>query len=212
MSVETDENLASLRERKHTLRREMLERRRMLPAEERKRASEIVRARTMEQPEVREAATVMLYASTQEELDLFPLMEAFLRAGKRIALPYIVEKGHIEARLVLTIEELVEGAYGILAPNPAQSGLVLPEEIDVVIVPGAAFAEDGGRLGLGGGYYDRFLPRAAHALRLALAYDFQVIPRIPMASHDAYVDCILTERRFLRPYRGRYDKTFEEEV
>ena len=74
------------------------------------------------------------------------------------------------------------------------------------------FAEDGGRLGLGGGYYDRFLPRAAHALRLALAYDFQVIPRIPMASHDAYVDCILTERRFLRPYRGRYDKTFEEEV
>ena len=87
MSVETDENLASLRERKHTLRREMLERRRMLPAEERKRASEIVRARAMEQPEVREAATVMLYASTQEELDLFPLMEAFLRAGKRIALP-----------------------------------------------------------------------------------------------------------------------------
>ena len=161
---------------------------------------------------MREAATVMLYASTQEELDLFPLMEAFLRAGKRIALPYIVEKGHIEARLVLTIEELVEGAYGILAPDPAQSALVLPEEIDVVIVPGAAFAEDGGRLGLGGGYYDRFLPRAAHALRLALAYDFQVIPRIPMASHDAYVDCILTERRFLRPYRGRYDKTFEEEV
>ena len=201
MSAETGENLALLREQKRTLRREMLEHRRALPAEECRRASEIVRARTMEQSEVREAATVMLYASTQEELDLFPLMEAFLRAGKRIALPYIVEKGHIEARLVLTIEELVEGAYGILAPDPAQSALVLPEEIDVGIVPGAAFAEDGGRL-----------PRAAHALRLALAYDFQVIPRIPMASHDAYVDCILTERRFLRPYRGRYDKTFEEEV
>jgi len=212
MPAQSDETMVQMREQKRTLRREMLERRRVFSPEERRRASEIVRTRTAELPEVQAAKTVMLYASTPEEVDLFPLIEVLLRTGKRVALPYIVGKGHMEARLLLTVEELVAGAYGILTPDPARREIISPEEIDVVIVPGAAFAEDGGRLGLGGGYYDRFLPRTAGALRLVLAYDFQVIPEIPMAPYDAYVDRILTERRDIRPRRVRYDKTFEEEV
>ena len=61
-----------------------------------------------------------------------------------------------------------------------------------MIVPGAAFDVSGGRLGLGGGYYDRFLPLAANAKKIAFAYGFQLVENLPLEPHDAKVDLILT--------------------
>lgn len=209
MQAQTDTDV--LQARKRALRREMLARRRAVSTEERGRIGALIRDRALRLRALREAGTVMLYAATAEEIDLFPLMTSLLQAGKRTAFPYIVGKGLMEARAVAAPEALTEGAFGISAPDPACSMRVPPEEIGVVVVPGAAFAADGSRLGLGGGYYDRFLPRAAHALRLVLAYDFQIVPEIPTASHDMRVDCILTERRMIR-CRDVQDKTFEEEV
>ena len=145
----------------------------------------------------------MLYASTAEEIDLFPLMEALLANGHRIALPEITGKGVMEARAFSSMDGLIEGAFGILTPAPECSAQIQPGEIDLVIVPGTAFSPDGRRLGLGGGYYDRFLPRATHAERLVLAFDFQIVPAVPMAAWDARVDRILTERRSMDCRNGR---------
>ena len=207
---ETDADV--LRARKGALRGDMTARRRAVPARERSRLGIVLRTRVMRLRAVQDADLVMLYASTAEEVDLFPLMEALLQAGKRVALPRIVGKGLMEAWAIPAVDVLTAGAFGIAAPDPARSTRVSPAEIDVIVVPGAAFAAGGERLGLGGGYYDRFLPQAARALRLALAYDFQIVSEIPMAPHDAYVDCILTERRMIRCHGMRCDKTFEEEV
>lgn len=177
------------------LRREMLARRRAFSAEERRRASQIICARAMTVPALQNARTIMLYASTVEEIDLAPLTERLLSEGRRIALPRIVGKGLMEAWELPAMDALMEGAFGILTPDTVRSVRIPAGEIDVVIVPGAAFAADGGRLGLGGGYYDRFLPQAERALRLVLAFDFQIAPDIPMGVQDARVDIILTERR-----------------
>ncbi|WP_295165404.1 5-formyltetrahydrofolate cyclo-ligase [Selenomonas sp. F0473] len=212
MPAEADTELHLLSEQKRVLRREMLKLRRAVPAEGRARADETIRTKAMALTPLREAETVMLYASTPEEIDLFPMMEALLRQGKRVVLPYIVGKGLMEVRSIPRADALVEGAFGIPAPDLARSAPVSPEEIDVVIVPGAAFTPDGGRLGLGGGYYDRFLPRAANALRIALAYDVQIVTEVPTAPHDAYVDYILTERRLMRRKMCNDNLTFEEEV
>ena len=74
----------------------------------------------------------------------------------------------------------------------------LAEEIDLAIVPGAAFTAEGARLGLGGGYYDRYLgERARGAYRIALAFDALLTADVPMAAHDIDVAEIITESRHL---------------
>ena len=190
-----------IRAEKKTLRQELLSRRRTLSPEQRAHAGSVITAQVL--PELKQAGTVMLYASMPEEIDLFPLMEELISAGTRIALPEITGRGMMEARELPAMDALTHGAFDIPTPDPARGARILPEEIDVVIVPGAAYDAGGGRLGLGGGYYDRFLPRATHAERLVLAFDFQIVPAVPMAAWDARVDRILTERRSMDCRNGR---------
>jgi len=182
---------------KKVLRREMLARRRALSTAERTRASKMICARVQALTVLQEARTMMLYASTEEEINLYPLMEVLLTEGRRIVLPEITGRGVMEARELPAMDALTDGTFGILSPDPMRGNIVAPEEIDVIIVPGAAFDEKGGRLGLGGGYYDRFLPRAGNAVRLVLAFDFQIVPDVPMGAQDARVDVILTERHMI---------------
>jgi 5-formyltetrahydrofolate cyclo-ligase len=73
--------------------------------------------------------------------------------------------------------------------------VVSPEDIDLVIVPGAAFTPAGARLGLGGGYYDRYLPKLTRARRVALIFDGQVVDQVPVEEHDQFVDELVTEQR-----------------
>jgi 5-formyltetrahydrofolate cyclo-ligase len=72
------------------------------------------------------------------------------------------------------------------------------ECIDLAIVPGIAFDEKGARLGSGRGYYDRFIPRLAITTRkVALTLEDQIVPQIPVESHDRHVDIIITDRRII---------------
>ena len=200
-----------LQERKSALRRKMLARRRAFSPTERRALDAVIRERAMQLPVLQRARTVMLYASTADEIDLFPLMTALLEKGRRAAFPEITGKGMMEARELSSPDLLIEGAFGILTPDPARSVQIPPDEIDLIIVPGAAFSADGSRLGLGGGYYDRYLPRAEGACRLVLAYDVQVVSEIPTGTQDALVDCILTERRTIC-CRDAVMNNLEEEV
>jgi 5-formyltetrahydrofolate cyclo-ligase len=75
---------------------------------------------------------------------------------------------------------------------------VAPEAIDWVLVPGVAFDPQGGRLGYGGGYYDRLLPLLpSMTRRVAGAFELQVVERVPAAPHDLRVDAVITELREL---------------
>lgn len=88
---------------------------------------------------------------------------------------------------------LKPGAYGILEPafNPKRLGD--PEKLDLAVVPGAAFDRDGGRLGRGEGYFDRFLKEAGRAYKIGLAFKFQLVEKVPSEAHDVRVDEVLTE-------------------
>lgn len=79
--------------------------------------------------------------------------------------------------------------------NDVSERVVVPlAHIDVVILPGVGFDREGGRLGYGGGYYDRFLPRLrADACKIAVAYELQILPQVPLEPHDMRLDVLVTE-------------------
>lgn len=137
----------------------------------------------------------MAYASTPEELQLTELFAACLAEGKTLAIPLIVGKGVMQAVEVPSLDALEVGEFNILTVKRELRKIVDPAQIDCVIVPGLAFDVSGGRLGMGGGFYDRFLPLAVNAKKIALAYDFQFVDSLPIETHDAKIDAILTTER-----------------
>lgn len=92
------------------------------------------------------------------------------------------------------LEDLEEGSFGIREPKSSMRMCPI-EAIDLVITPGVMYDEDGRRIGTGGGYYDTFFHRNTHALRVGLAYDYQILKAIPTEIHDEKMDMIITESR-----------------
>jgi 5-formyltetrahydrofolate cyclo-ligase len=148
-------------------------------------------------PEYAAARTVMFYVDHASEVRTRCLFPAVWAAGKRIVVPHCVEN-EILLFLLEIMEELAPGTLGILEPRIELRNLpgrqVDANQLDLIVVPGLAFDARGGRLGQGKGYYDRFLARAAAGAPLvALAFECQMFPEIPMLPGDVYVDMVLTE-------------------
>ena len=160
--------------------------------------------RFMELPEYQRAATVMFYVDVRSEVRTRHDLPQALSGGRRIVIPYCVE-GQLELFHLESMEELETGAYRILEPRSelrTVSEKRIPiEELDLVMVPGVAFDRRGGRIGHGKGYYDKLLERARRDTPLvALAFECQLFPEIPMQPHDVFMNKIVTEQGV---YEGR---------
>jgi len=95
-------------------------------------------------------------------------------------------------------QELIPGPRGVLEPDASSCKIVPMDRIDIAIIPGLAFDEKGGRIGSGTGYYDRLIPRLAiTTCKVALTFEEQIIPQVPMESHDKHVDIIITDKRII---------------
>ncbi len=184
-----------LKARKAVLRREFLAKRAALPFDERDRIGHALTEKFTATEFYREAKVLMAYASTPDELQLNELFAACFNAGKVLAIPLIVGKGLMRAVAVPSFDALEMGAFGIQTVKRELRQFVEPAQIDCVIVPGLAFDVSGGRLGLGGGFYDRFLPQAVNARKIALAYDFQLLESLPLEPHDFRINGVLTPER-----------------
>lgn len=185
---------ATLQERKRHVREVTLDRRgRMTPAHH-QRASQRIRERTLELPTIREAKAVFVFVSFGSEVDTHPLIDALLADGKSVAVPRIVDDTTIRAVTVRGLDDLEEGRWGILAPRDDAPTAEPPE---AAIVPGVAFTERRDRLGHGRGYYDRWLADNAGAVTIALGFELQIVPEIPVEAHDRPVDYLVTEERVL---------------
>ena len=118
---------------------------------------------------------------------------AALEAGKTLAVPLCMGPGVMQARAVRSLEELAPaGPYGIPEP-PAGAPEVPPQRLALCVLPCLAAAPDGTRLGYGGGYYDRFLPLACNAVKIALCRAALLEPVLPRECHDVRADFVLTE-------------------
>jgi 5-formyltetrahydrofolate cyclo-ligase len=194
-----------MRDQKARIRREVAARFAALAAGELADRSAALRARLEQLAEFRSAGSFLLYASMADEVDTAPLIDDLLAAGRPVFLPVCrPDRAEFDAVSIRSrAADLVPGKYGILEPRaglvPADSG-----DLEFALVPGLAFDRRGGRLGRGGGYYDRVLARLGDsALRVALALDFQVYPAVPAGEHDQRVDLLVTEREVIRTGRER---------
>ena len=143
-------------------------------------------------PAFARARRVALYAPVRGEIDPSQLRDLLHGRGAEVAYPRVVST--VPALLafcsVAPGEPLAPGKFGI--PEPRAAAEI--GELDLIFVPGIAFARDGQRLGFGHGYYDRALAAAPRALRIGLCHEFQLVDRLPPRPGDEAVDLVLTPR------------------
>lgn len=148
------------------------------------------------EPRFAESEHIFCYVSMSGEVDTHPLIRGCLTQGKSVSIPRVLpDSNSIEARGVSDWDDdiWIDGPFGIREPDPDMTDFVPPETIDCVIVPGLAFDAEGYRLGRGKGYYDRFLAAiGGRAFRVAPAFDFQLVERVPREPHDEKVHLVLT--------------------
>ncbi len=183
---------------KPNLRREMRATLRALSPAMRAEASLLICRVAANHPAFRKAKCVALFAPLPSEPDIHPLIEEAWAEGKRVALPYMLERRtrpELNWHAVASWEEVVaRGPMGLREPDPVRCPLLAPEEIDCVFVPGLAFDEEGHRLGRGGGFYDSFLGHAPNKVTcIGLFFANQKVKRVPREAHDYALGAVITE-------------------
>lgn len=191
---------------KDSVRRQALQARGSLSAAEREEKSRAAVDRIAALPEFRAARTVMLYRAVRGELSLDALPAHPASAGKRFVYPCCVSRTEMKAMLPGSWKT---GAFGIPEPSEEDSETVPGEEIGLIVCPCTAFDDRGMRLGMGAGYYDRFLPGCPDAVLAAAAYEAQHFPSLPASSRDIPMDLAVTEENlYLFPGRKQPDRPF----
>ncbi len=180
---------------KESLRAAMLERRERLdPAQAEDCASRIAR-RLLNRSEVAEALDIGIYSPVRGEVGTKDCYEGLKKRPVRIYLPRIITVPRINLEFVRIDDwgQLVKGYAGILEPEAGLPATPLAQ-ISLLVVPGVAFDLQGDRLGWGKGFYDRVLWRF-RGVRIGLAYDFQILEKIPTVASDEKVNLVISELR-----------------
>lgn len=151
-------------------------------------------ARILRSEAYRQAQRLLIYAAAGGEVNLSAVAAQAAQDGKQVAWPVCLPAHQMTAAAPLSERAWARGAYGIAAPVLAQSAVLPPETLDLVIAPCTAFDAACRRLGMGGGYYDRYLPQCTGATVWAAAYECQRVDAVTAQPHDRRMDACVTER------------------
>ena len=179
---------------KSQLKNQILEKRNALTNEEAAEKSKAIIEKLFSLDEYQKSKSVMFYVSIKNEVGTREAINESLKS-KSVIVPK-VKIGEIEPSLIISLDNLIEGKFGVL--EPIESMIVPFKKIDLVIVPGIAFDKKCHRIGYGLGYYDKFLKKVPKAVKIGLCFDFQLVDEIPNESHDVPVDIIITDENIIR--------------
>ena len=150
------------------------------------------------------ARGIACYVNKDSEVNTRILIRTALDQEKRVLIP-VVKKGDIElffSEVKDLGSELAPGTFGILEPKPENVHPTSLDAVDIIIVPGIVWDREGYRLGWGRGYFDRVIKNLPPHVRSAgLAFNMQLIGRVPRDQFDVPVDMVVTESRVIRGRR-----------
>lgn len=187
MSVNTD---------KQALRQSMLALRRARSSAEQVALSDAIQAQFLRSGLLQSCQCVFLYVSVADEIGTRTILQEALCLKKAVCVPRCVSKGIMTAHRIESTDDLQEGKYGI--PEPREGcPQIAPGAIDLIVAPCLCVERTGYRLGYGGGYYDRFLAQAQHAIVCVLCPDGAIVPTVYPQIYDQKCSKIVTEREVL---------------
>ena len=183
---------------KRDLRKRYASARRAIPADMAERWSFHVIRNIVSLRRILDSKLILVYRRAGSEVNTDMLIDLIIASGRGAALPYCREDGSMGIGRILSPDtDLAPGALGVMEPVAACRDNVRPDQLDAVICPGVAFDTECGRLGRGGGYYDRFLQQVkGSAFVVGCAYDCQISETpLPRQPHDVAMDAVITEKR-----------------
>ncbi len=184
-------------ETKNELRKKILNIRNNMSREDVINKSSSIMNKLTDMDEYKNSNTVFIYMSFRNEVATVELIERMLSENKHVVIPYTDTKNTvlIPSELKSMEEDLALSPFGYYEPVYEKLRTVEPERFDLIIVPGVVFDRQLNRIGFGKGYYDRILCRKRKGVKaIAVAYDFQVLEKIPAEAHDIKMDMIITEK------------------
>ena len=187
----------TLSEEKNLQRKAGIAARRALPDAARGAANAALCAHLAALSAFARAKTLLVYAAFGGEADLAALIRQAEQAGKTVAYP-ICGEGFALTAAVPGPDGWEIGAYGIRTPIANRARILRPEELDLVLVPCTAFDAACRRVGMGKGYYDRYLPRCQNAVTIGVAFDCQRVEHAASGTLDAVLDAFATEKGVYR--------------
>jgi len=182
-------------ESRDKLRRATISHRRALAQADCLAWSHSIQAKAIALSHYRAAPYIALYSPVENEVATQVILDDALSSGKMVFYPKLNSTGSSDFARVRSIEDFVDGGFGI--PEPAGSDSIPLGESGnlVVFVPGVLFDRYGNRLGRGGGWYDRVLNKlGSHGIFVGLAYEFQLVDSLAAKSWDQRVHFIITEK------------------
>jgi 5-formyltetrahydrofolate cyclo-ligase len=190
-------NSAELKRAKREIRRTVLAQRDALSSEQQARDSAAIAQRFLGLPEMLSARVVLAFWSFGSEPATAPLIASLVSRGIRVALPRI-DGSELTPLGYEPGDDVVATPFG--AAHPASGEPLDPRDLDVVLTPAVAFDRQGRRVGYGGGFYDRFFPRArSDATRVGICFEIQLLDGpLPAGHFDLRVGTVVTERETVR--------------
>jgi len=187
---------------KSTIRKELIEKRKKIPKKEVLEKSKKIKERLFETEEFKQASTILFYVSYDNEVYTQDMIKECLKKDKTVVVPISnVEERNLILSKLKNWKDLKKGSYGILEPKKEKIIEISKHDIDLVIVPGVGFDEHGCRIGHGVGFYDELLKDSKNAYHIGLAFELQILEKIPIEDHDIPVHRIITEERIIYCYQ-----------
>ncbi len=184
---------------KQEIRKAVKELKSRLPATEIQAFSRFITKQVLQSPVYGQCSRLYSYVSFHQEVVTTNLLKTALYQQKKVAVPKITGR-EMKFFFIHSLEELKPGVLGILEPVSEEEAVPETEGKSLILVPGLAFDLNRNRIGYGKGYYDGFFMkyRDYPLIKIALAYDFQILNELPAEEHDVKVDQIITQSRIIK--------------